>query len=65
MTTLAAPDMGGTGILKGGTMVLSVKPNREGNSHPKVARSGVPGGTEILLHRHSVIAIAYAKSVYS
>ena len=28
MATLAAPDMGGTGILKGGTMVLSVKPNR-------------------------------------
>ena len=54
MTTLAVPDMGGTGILKGGTMVLSVKPNGAGPGGTRILkrnpspRRHVPGGTIIL-----------------
>ena len=46
-TPLAAPDMGGTGILEGGTTVLSGKPNRGGTHilrrNPSSGRH-VPGG---------------------
>ena len=41
MTPPAVPDMGGTGILNGVTMVLSVKPNRGGT---RILRWHVLGG---------------------